>query len=168
MWSSSHLESNTGSVYMGGEHSGCSPGLFRGMGRPPFLLCPEAPSVGKDKHISHFFLQFCLFTLIFFSDWVTKLEDSSVLSCGMLATDKTNTHWAVNVSHFQFYVNVSKAYWFGIMQHRQGPADCSCVEAICCQRLVRNAGDSVIPLSHPDLRSYFLLALSLWRWLIAK
>ncbi len=48
MQSGSHLESNTGSVYMGGEHRGGSPRLFGGTGRPPFLPCPGAPSVGRD------------------------------------------------------------------------------------------------------------------------
>lgn len=45
-----HLESNRGSVYMGGEHRGCSLGLLGGTVRPPFLLCPGAPSVGTDSY----------------------------------------------------------------------------------------------------------------------
>lgn len=37
-----------GSVYMGGEHRGCSPGVFGGAVMPPFSPCPETPSVGAD------------------------------------------------------------------------------------------------------------------------
>lgn len=37
-----------GSVYMGGRHRGCSPGVFGGAVTPPFLPCPETPSVGAD------------------------------------------------------------------------------------------------------------------------
>lgn len=37
MQSSAHLESNRGSVYMGGGQCGGSPGLLGGTLRPPFL-----------------------------------------------------------------------------------------------------------------------------------
>lgn len=50
----SHLESNTGSVYIGGEHSNSSAGVLGGTGSPTFLPGRGTPSVETDGYFSLF------------------------------------------------------------------------------------------------------------------
>lgn len=63
-----------GSVYMGGGHRGCSPGVLGGAVTPPFLPCPETPSVGADEYFSPFYNLADLH--LFLSDRVSKQENS--------------------------------------------------------------------------------------------